>query len=303
MIKQLQRKNIDDERWNSIIAASRHETVYPYTWYMDASADQWFGLVMGDYEYVMPVAFRKKYTIKYIYQPFHNQQLGVYSKKAVDNEIAQLFLKKIHRDFKAGDYAFNAGNILKKDTGLKITDRDNFVLPLNHTYEDLYKNYTGNARRNIRRSCKFALEISDKIKVQDFVEFKRANNRKSESKAFYQNMERLLLELEKTGKSKIHAVYLGGELCAATVFVFSAKRMIHMLAASNDEGRDNKSMFFLVDSFIKSHAGEDVMLDFEGSTISSVASFFADFGAKAEIYQRVGYNRLPIKKTKGKKNV
>jgi hypothetical protein len=303
MIRIVQRKNIDDERWNSIIAASKHETIYPYTWYMDVSADQWFGLVMGDYECVMPVAIRKKYTIKYVYQPFHNQQLGVYSEKPIDNEITRMFLHRIRKDFLMGNYAFNAGNILREEPHYELSDRINYVLSLNGEYEELYKNFAQNTRRNIRKSCKFDMEISDKISVPEFVEFKKSSNEKRESNAFYQNMERLLLELKEMDKIKIFAVHLGHEICAAAVFAFSTKRMIYMISASSDLGKEHRAMFHLVDSSIRMYAGEDMLMDFEGSNISSIARFFAGFGAKPEIYQRIMFKRLPFKDLKGKKNV
>lgn len=303
MIKQVQRKNIDDERWNSIIAASKHETIYPYTWYMDASADQWFGLVMGDYEFIMPVAYRKKYTIKYIYQPFHNQQLGIYSEKMVDEESSLMFLNKIHKDFLKGDYSFNSGNNLPEDARYTLSSRQNYVLSLNGEYEALQKNYTSNARRNLRKSSQFELEISDGVGIKDFVEFKHKNNRKSESEAYYQNMSRLLLELERMGKSKLFGVYLEKELVAVAVFLFSKKRIIDMLAASNEKGRESCAMYHLIDASIRKHAGEELLLDFEGSSIKSIARFFADFGSTPEIYQRVNFDRLPLKKNIGKKNV
>lgn len=303
MIKRIERKDIDKERWNSIIAASGQETIYPYTWYMDVSADQWFGLVMGDYEYIMPVAYRKKYAIKYVYQPFHNQQLGVFSDKTISNEIAQQFLQAIKREFLTGNYAFNAGNTVGKEAGCEITDRVNYVLSLNEAYELLYRNYAENTRRNVRKSCKSDLEISDKTTISRFVAFKRLHNEKKESKEFYANMERLLLELERMGKIEILSVYLGEELCAAAVFARSNNRMIYMLSASNKTGKEHRAMFHLIDSTIRLHAGKDLLLDFEGSNLPSIARYFAGFGAQAENYQRVKFNRLQIKNKKRKKNV
>ncbi len=303
MVKLLQRKDIDDERWNSVIAASRHETIYPYTWYMDISADQWFGLIMEDYECVMPVAFKKKYSVKYIYQPFHTQQLGVYSEKPVDNEIVRMFLNKINSDFLMGNYAFNVGNILREEPGYEVTDRPNYSLSLKNEYEQLYRNYNENTRRNIRKSCKSELEISDKIDVAEFAEFKELNNEKRESKAFYQNMNHLLLELDELEKIKVFGVYLGKELCAATVFAYSDKRLIYLLSCSNSKGKEHRAMFHLVDTIIRMYAGENLLLDFEGSSISSIARFFAGFGAKPDIYQRIAFNRLPFKDLRKKKNV
>ena len=53
-------------------------------------------------------------------------------------------------------------------------------------------------------------------------------------------------------------------------------------------------MFKIVDAFIREHAGSELILDFEGSNIPTVARFFAGFGARPEIYQGVSFDRLPL---------
>ncbi len=57
---------------------------------------------------------------------------------------------------------------------------------------------------------------------------------------------------------------------------------------------ENRSMFKIVDGFIKEHAGSNLFLDFEGSNIPNVARFFAGFGATPEVYQGVSFNRLRL---------
>src|SRR6056297_1594864 len=121
MIRFLRRRQINDEQWNEVIASSRFETIYPYTWYLDACADNWAGYVMNDYECVMPVAFRRKIGLKYTYQPVYCQQLGVYSEHRVDTEVSRMFLNEFRRNFKMGDYALNEGNILGDEKGFEVS--------------------------------------------------------------------------------------------------------------------------------------------------------------------------------------
>jgi hypothetical protein len=52
-------------------------------------------------------------------------------------------------------------------------------------------------------------------------------------------------------------------------------------------------MFFLIDRFIQSVAGQDIAIDFEGSMIPGNCPFFEGFGAAPEVYYQVKYNRLP----------
>ncbi len=303
MIKLVARKDIDDDRWNSVIAASKHETIYPYTWYLDASADQWAGLIMSDYECIMALPFRKKYTVKYIYQPFHNQQLGVYSEKPVDSEIVRIFLAKMQSSFMMADYAFNAGNILGEEPGYEMVDRVNYILPLKDEHEQLYTNFSKNTRRNIRKSCQSDLALFDNVSVADFVTLKKSSNPEDRRQFFYDNMQHLLLELQELEKIRIYGVSLKKELLSAAVFAQSKSRLIYLLSASSVAGKEHSAMFHLIDSFIRMYSGQELLLDFEGSNISSIARFFAGFGAKPEIYQRINYNKLPVVGQRKKKNV
>ncbi|MGW8314108.1 MAG: hypothetical protein ACWGNV_00800, partial [Bacteroidales bacterium] len=70
-IRYLSRKELDEERWNRTIAASRAETIYPYTWFLDSAADHWSALVIGDYRFLMPLVWKRKWGIPLIYQPFY----------------------------------------------------------------------------------------------------------------------------------------------------------------------------------------------------------------------------------------
>jgi len=54
------------------------------------------------------------------------------------------------------------------------------------------------------------------------------------------------------------------------------------------------AMYFLLDSFIKTNAEQDLILDFEGSMIPGVARFYSGFGAIPETYFQLKFNRLPL---------
>ena len=45
--------------------------------------------------------------------------------------------------------------------------------------------------------------------------------------------------------------------------------------------------------FIKDHAGQQRVLDFEGSDVRSLAFFYSSFGAVEEKYAAIKWNRMP----------
>jgi len=59
-IAYIQRKDIDTEKWNGVIAESPSETIYPYSWYLDAVSENWSAFVVDDYRFVMPLVWKKK---------------------------------------------------------------------------------------------------------------------------------------------------------------------------------------------------------------------------------------------------
>jgi hypothetical protein len=52
-------------------------------------------------------------------------------------------------------------------------------------------------------------------------------------------------------------------------------------------------MFFLIDKFIQEHAGEKIILDFEGSNLPGLARFYKGFGSDDFVYLQVRKNNLP----------
>ncbi len=303
MVSYLHRGQIDDTRWNMVLAASRFDTVYAHTWYLDACAADWGGLVVGDYEYIMPVAFRKKFGFRYSYQPRFCQQLGIYSEKEVTRETQQLFLKELKSKFSFGDYAFNEGNRLIGDDLKGFTDNSNYILSLASEYGELQKDYSSNCRRNLKKAVAASLEFSDKISVIDLVQLKKQYDHQGQTEEHYKRLIQMFSGLEEKGKVKACGVKLDGLLSAGAIFAFSDKRVHYLLSVSSGEGKEKSSMFLVIDQFLRMHAGEALSLDFEGSNIPSIARFFTGFGAVPQQYQRISLNPKAGKIIKGLKSI
>jgi hypothetical protein len=302
MIRFLRRQQINDERWNGVIDSSRHETIYPYTWYLDACADNWAGYVMNDYECVMPVAFRRKIGLKYTYQPIYCQQLGVFSAQRVDTEITRMFLHALRKNFRMGDYALNEGNILGDEQGFEVTDNTNYVLPLNAPYDAVRNNYTENCRRNVKRAQQSGIQFSDQVSIDEVISLKKLSDRTRRGEEHYAYVRSLFSRLATIEKIRIFGARYGEHLVAAAIFAFSSERAIFLLSASSERGKERRAMFLVVDRFIELYANRIGKLDFEGSNIVSIARFFRGFGAKPEIYQRLrieGAANKVVKQLKG----
>jgi len=183
----------------------------------------------------------------------------------------------------------------------EVYDRANYVLPLRESYETIYKSYSVNARRNLKRSMETEQQVETEIELDELMAFKKENDQVKKSDAQYARMQAQFASVIKNSKGIIYGLRDGDGLMAATFMAFSKTRIIYLLSVSSARGKDQRAMFRIVDEVVRFYAGSDYSLDFEGSNIPSIARFFAGFGATPEVYQSVRFNRLPVPFILGKK--
>lgn len=303
MIRFFQRNQIDEERWNRVIASSEFEMAYPYTWYLDACADSWGAFILDDYSCIMPVAHRRKIGLNYSYLPRFCQQLGVFSEVPADTELVGEFVGSLVKKYRFGDYALNEGNraISRKD--IECKESVNYVLNLSSSIQTLRSRYSENCRRNLLKSGRGEIGLTSAVSVEEAVSMKRTLDQRKHDDAHYRSLVNMFRQLQEQGKAEIIGINSGKKLCAAAIFVSSERRIHYLLSFSTEEGKAKRAMFRVLDFVVEKHAGEDRLLDFEGSGIRSVARFFEGFGGKARRYQRIGI-RTPQARILGKvKNV
>jgi hypothetical protein len=294
MIKLLSRKEIDDLLWNQLVSGWRYETVYPYTWYLDLVAKDWSALVMEDYRCIMPVAWKQKLGIRYVYQPASTQQLGMISQVDEDpgRDVMRTFMRRLPEYFLMGTYAFNRGNHVEPEPGFRVEERINYELDLSPAYEKLRQGYSSNTGRNLKKAEQSGQDVRDDIPPDEFLERRRVYDPFQRGGKFYDVVENLVTGLLRHDKGMIWGIRSGEKLIAAALIAFSRKRAVYLHSFSDDQGRENRSMFRIVDTVIRMHAGKEMILDFEGSMVPSIARFFGGFGAKPTVYQRIRFKRF-----------
>ncbi len=292
MLKFIHRKAIDAGKWDRVIAESPAETIYPYSWYLDAVADQWSALVEDDYRFIMPVVWTKKAGIRYVYRPAYTQQLGVFSREYVDPGIIRDMLKIIYRKFRFAGINFNSRNLLGEDPLFAVEDKSNYILKLDLDYDQHRQAYSGTVNRNLSQSEEFKEVVVKEVAVEELLKLKKINDVIRKSEEDYLRLQQVLDTLTQRGEGKVLAVRSGNEITAAAYFAFSRTRAIYLVSANGKTGKEHRSMYRIVDAFIREHAGSGKILDFEGSSIPAVARFFGGFGARPEIYQALSFSRL-----------
>ncbi|MGF7140984.1 hypothetical protein [Roseimarinus sediminis] len=289
-IRLLHNHEVDLDQWDQAVTAAPNCRVYAESWYLDIVEPDWLGLVVGNYDYVMPVLSKQKLGIKYAYQAPFAQQLGIYP--PATPEVSRQIIHFLKANFLLIEMSLNALNVsVEKQIDVEV--RKNHLLGLKNSYDELFQNYDRHTRRYVRKARSYC-ELSDGLGFEEFMAFKKQHAQKS-FKALHQRILQLIVfKTMDKHKALIYGAYTPqNELCAAAFFLKEKKRYTYLNAVSSPEGKEKRAMFAIIDRFIHDHAGKSMMLDFEGSQIEGIARFFEGFGARPENYQFIRYNHLP----------
>ncbi len=287
-------QQIDSEKWDRCIGNAPNSRVYANTWHLDRTAEIWDALIWGDYECVMPLPYRKKFGIKYLYQPLYSQQLGIFPDPTP--EISRAFYEFIVANFRYSDVQTNAENsAIKEIAAIRYVPRNNYLLSLAAEYSSISSSFSKNTKRNITKANKNKLSLAEGIRLEEYLKFKSENLMADIGTKELAQLKSLISYGQYKGFGQIYGVYDNdNQLCAAVYFCRWKDRIIYFNAASSAKGKELGAMYFLVNRFIESNAGKLLVLDFEGSMIPGVARFYEGFGAQAEIYFQLKFNRLPL---------
>lgn len=287
-------QHIDRQKWDACIDKAPNGLIYAYSFYLDAMAKNWDALVLNDYETVMPLTWNSKFGFSYLYQPAFTAMLGVFGKN-INEELFSDFIKAIPRKFRFIEISLNTGNVFEKLPPGFFT-RTNYVLDLNKPYSAITEAYRENHKRNISKAGQEGCSIKKNIPVDEIIHLNRAflqgiSKMKNED---YLNFKKLYELLKPNQLAETYGlINKNKQLLASCVFFFSQQRAYYILVGNTKEGKNTGASHALIDTFIKDHAGKDLLLDFEGSDIESLAFFYAGFGAKEELYPALKINKLP----------
>ena len=280
MIHYVKREDLEVEKYNNCIENSIQSRIYAFSWYLDIIADNWDVLVQDDYEAVMPVPWKQKYFIKYVTQPFFCQQLGVFSKHEISNEVIRNFIKEIPNKFFRISLQLNAENSIDSE---RLVKKNNYVLALNKTSEVLIAGFSNNRKRDLKKAISSSLIIDEDISVKEFFKFYLLNDKYYDKHNSIKNVLENILQI-KNGSLKLYGIRSNGVLISCVLLLDDMKRVTYLVPVHNNLSKKNGAMTLLITTIIKKYQNSEYILDFEGSMVKGVASFYKSFGAEKEVY-------------------
>ncbi|HZW66049.1 MAG TPA: GNAT family N-acetyltransferase [Hanamia sp.] len=293
-IYYLHHKEIDEKKWDACIDKAANGLIYPYSFYLDAMSENWDALIADDYEKVMPLTWKKKYSIFYLYQPRFTASLGVFGDN-ISAQTVNLFLENIPRKFRYWDFYLNKSNLFSIPE-FPMYERYNYILLLTENYETIRKGYATSHQRNIKRSVQYGNTVKTEINIEEIIELSKIQSRNFSAiqDKDFSNFKSLFRYLKEKNQAATYGVYSAqNKLVASCVFVFSNGRAYYILVGNHPDGKTSGASHLLIDAFIRDYSESGLVLDFEGSSIASLAFFYKNFGAQLEKYPGIKMNRLP----------
>jgi lipid II:glycine glycyltransferase (peptidoglycan interpeptide bridge formation enzyme) len=194
------------------------------------------------------------------------------------------------------EISLNSGNIVGDSRPFSLL-RSNYILHLNRSYEQLYKSYRDNHKRNITKAFQFGCRVSKEIAIDEIIQLNKeqlqhVDGTKPED---YPNFKKLYELLKGRKQAEVYGIIdPKNKVLASAVFFFSHNRAYYIMVGNHPDGKTIGASHALIDAFIKDYAGQILILDFEGSDIRNLAFFYSGFGATEEIYPALKINRLPF---------
>jgi hypothetical protein len=296
-LKLLSSSEIDKAKWDRCIDESDNTLIYAKSFYLDNLHANWCGVIAENYDWVLPVTSRKKWSISYLFQPAFVQQLGIFARPSSTVPYSDI-IHLLQKQYKFWEISWNyATPVAEFPPEIEKKPAANYILDLSSDYDTIFASYHKDLIKNLKKAEKNSLtylcsndfkncinlfkkhysERLPNIKNEDYLNFRTVCD--------YALQERRLVCRQAANEE--------GELLSSILLLKDKNRLYNLMNTTTDSGRKSEANHFLMDGVIHEFAGSGLILDFEGSDIPGIKAFYENFGSKDQPYYMLKYNNLP----------
>lgn len=289
----LKSSQLDFQKWDQRVDQFGDDTFQCYSWYLNAVCNNWNALVMGDYEYILPLPTKTKGFFKILYQPFFTRQLKLIGPAEPDQGLLNDFLAAI------------PSNYVQRALALPLVQEFQIDNYQNHHYlyqrlwmhkpvQEIRNGYSENYRRILK---KFNIENIEFRNVKpelitNLFASETATKIEAIKSSDLTHLNQLFHNCLKEGKGLSMAAYArDGELLSAAFYFIHHRTVYYLKGSSTEAGKKNSAMVALMDHVISLYSETHQLFDFGGSRIPSIATFFRKFGAEDHYYSFIQRNQ------------
>jgi N-acetylglutamate synthase-like GNAT family acetyltransferase len=285
-MKFVYRPQIDSEKWDLLVASTKHAGIYNYSYFLDLVCENWCVFIDENYSMGIAIPYTNKLSFNIVYTP--NFLRGVNFLGEPNQEIAFKILNRIKKEFKVGDLSIDSG-IYSLDGETRVYQQVKF--PTVRTINTLSKRML----KKFDQSDLYISTIIDLDKALYFIEhnlFQRIEGlKKSDFIVFKKLMHKLNENLFLT---KLAVYDSNDELKGCALFLKTKEKLTYMKGVASPESLKEGVMYALLNQLINTAKENNLIFDFGGSNIDSIRQFYTNLGGQDVPYYRIMWGRLPV---------
>lgn len=284
-MKIVNREHIDSVKWDKRLKECDIENIFQYSWYLDNCAENWSAVITDDYKTIMPLPFTKKLGVKRLYPAPFTREYDIIGDDFSWAEVLPL----IQKEFAHLSFRSEKSGLLDQET-----IRSHQYLTLENEFEKKFKT---NAKRLIKKGQKqftFRAGLDPSLLINLFEEYV-AHKIDSVKKEDLIILTALMNTALKNEHGELILAYDENQaLVAGGFFLKDKKRITYLKGAAAEEAKKKGVMYALFDEAFQRFQGTYKTLDFGGSDIENVATFYRKFGASDRNYYHYELDQTPI---------
>jgi hypothetical protein len=291
-INWLVRDAIDDEWWNGVVRSDPAFRHYGLTYYLDAACVHWLALAADDGSWVWPLPVKKRFPHR-VYQPLLTQQLGPFGRPLTPSELEETWAMICGR-YRSVRIKFN--DRYEHLPFPQLTPHRNVELRLGQSYEALASAYNRNIKSNLKKAERAGLELewTRSFEAWSLQTFRHGRGKELDvlDDHFYGQVEEIYRAFDQRNEAQTITARVGDSIAGQIMWLHTNDRLLLFFSASNEIGKAHGAMHAMLNEAIKCHAGQSVVLDFEGSNDDALAFFYRSFGGEEKVYLQSECQRL-----------
>jgi hypothetical protein len=287
-IKLIRYADIDKVKWNSCVHYATNGNIFGYKWYLDTIAKEWDALVGGDYETILPLFITEHDHV--LEQPALLRETGMYSINLMSRKRAENFLNAIPEQYSDLRIRLNEGIKVSEDLDFKIEELTNHQMILLEPYETLAQKYAPSTSSRLKKEYREHLLPSSNVKPEKIAQlFKDTRVSTFANETAFHAYQRIMYNALHRGWGATFGVTdKDKNILSAAFFIYSQGRVMQLVEATTPEGKEMGAYEYLIDNFIRSHAGRPMVLDF-----NSASDQYRAFGASPNTYLQIQKGTIP----------
>ncbi len=278
-MKIIEREHIDIERWNKLVSASENASVFSYSWYLDATAENWCVLVNNDYSSGIALPYSVRLGVKTLYTPIFVRYIEWLGAKSD--------FKQIQEKIK-GQFSNIEVSIKQPILGVKY---DSYV------YQSIEVNVErklgSQAKRSLKKAMKSELEVlvsKDYSGIENIVKSELVGKYNGIDEVSIHALSKLFQAAKKENRISVYEIKgQGGIVC-----INDKGSLLYLKGTVSKSCKEQGGMYACLDRAIRDADQEHKKFDFGGSRIDGVKRFNHNLGGKDVTYYGYTFNNAPI---------